>query len=418
MYSSAYRKRLTSMHKWSRKPDEISKKRERERVLNRKPRRRTRSNIRRARNARMRRKRQLMRRCLVGVSAVLFLILLVVGIRSLISSSKGEKTGKDGEKSGISFDKSEKKEADAEKDAPVITLTDGGALTVKLGEVYTEPGYVAVDSQGRDITDRVQVDLSGLDCAGQQKIVYSVEDSKGRASSVTRDVQVLPNTEYATPGLAICMYHYVYDPAQPPEDLNNNYISTDALAEEMAYLHENDYYFPTWQEVREYVDGMRKLPDKSIVLTFDDGPNYMYLGTPILEQYQTPATSFVIGGYWDNRELLYEYASDYLTFESHSYGMHQGGGNQGHGGIYTAMSSEEIRADLQKSFEICGNDQAFAYPFGDYTVEGCQTLEDMGLLCAVTTENKKCYPGDHPYLLPRVRMIGSQTLSEFIGLIQ
>ena len=94
----------------------------------------------------------------------------------------------------------------------------------------------------------------------------------------------------------------------------------------------------------------------------------MYLGTPILEKYQTPATSFVIASYWNSRDMLYGYSSDYLTFESHSYQMHQGGGNIGHGGIYT--------------------------------------------------ENAKVFPGDNPYLLPRVRMLGTQTLDEFISAIQ
>lgn len=375
---------------------------------------------RQARNARIKRKRkkQIMRRCVMGISLALVLILVAVAIKMLFFSNKEGVPEQKTEKSDASDDKTENKGVDTENDAPVITLTESGTLAVRLGEGYTEPGYTAVDSQGRDITERVQVDLSGLDYAGQQKIVYSVEDQEGRTTSVSRDIEVTPNTEYETPGLAICMYHYVYDSSQPPEDLNNNYISTDTLAEEMAYLHENGYYFPTWQEVREYVDGKRKLPDKSIVLTFDDGPNYMHLGTPILEQYQTPATSFVIARYWDTREMLYGYSSEYLSFESHSYGMHQGGGNQGHGGIYTAMSPEEVLEDLQKSFDICGNHNAFAYPFGDYTTEGCQTLEEAGLLCAVTTENGKCYPGDNPYLLPRVRMLGSQSLSEFIASIQ
>lgn len=221
-----------------------------------------------------------------------------------------------------------------------------------------------------------------------------------------------------TEGLPICMYHYVYDPSNPPDNLDNNFISTEALEEEMKYLHENGYYFPTWEEVRAYVDGELLLPKKSIVITFDDGPNYMDLGIPILEKYEVPATSFVIASYWDSKDMLYGYASDFLRFESHSYKMHQGGGNIGHGGIYTAMSKEEILADLQKSFEICGNKDAFAYPFGDYTEEGCATLEEAGLLCAVTTENAKCFPGDNPYTLPRIRMLGTQTLSQFIAAIE
>lgn len=96
----------------------------------------------------------------------------------------------------------------------------------------------------------------------------------------------------------------------------------------------------------------------------------------------------------------------------------QGGGSIGHGGIYTAMSKEEVLADLHKSFDICGNKDVFAYPCGDYTEEGGSTLEEAGLLCAVTADNVKAFPRDDPYLLPRVRMQGTQTLDEFIAAIQ
>ena len=304
-----------------------------------------------------------------------------------------------------------------ESSSASIVLEESGALQIKLGDVFTEPGYTATDEDGTDLTSFVQVDTSALNRAGNQQVIYSVEGKNGVITEVSRQVEILPNTEYETAGLPICMYHYVYDPAEPPENPDSNFISTTALAEEMQYLHDNGYYFPTWQEVRDYVDGKLLLPEKSIVLTFDDGPNYMYLGPPILEKYQTPATSFVIASYWDSKEMLYGYSSDYLTFQSHSYKMHQGGGSIGHGGIYTAMSREEVLSDLQISFEICGNHDAFAYPFGDYTEEGCAVLEEAGLLCAVTTENNKCYPGDNPYLLPRVRMIGTQSLAQFISAI-
>lgn len=52
------------------------------------------------------------------------------------------------------------------------------------------------------------------------------------------------------------MYHKVYDPAQPPEGAlsDANSISSAALEEELQYLVEEGYYFPTWQEVRDYVD--------------------------------------------------------------------------------------------------------------------------------------------------------------------
>lgn len=361
-----------------------------------------------------RRRNRILRNLLLAFCIVLLALLAAVLIKVLAFPDTEQNEKDPGSGNAVNdIDRTDEEQ----KSTAVITLDGGTAVEIKLGEGYTDPGYSAQDADGTDLTDQVQVDTSALNRAGEQQVIYTVKDSLGRETQAVRNVTVLPNTEYETPGLPICMYHYVYDPASPPENLDSNYISTDSLAEEMKYLHDNGYYFPTWQEVRDYVDGKLLLPEKSIVLTFDDGPNYMYLGTPILEQYQTPATSFVITSYWNDREMLYGYASDYLTFESHSHKMHQGGGSIGHGGIYTAMSREEVLADLEKSFEICGNKDAFAYPFGDYTEEGCSTLEEAGLLCAVTTENAKCYPGDNPYLLPRVRMLGSQTLEAFVSAI-
>lgn len=361
-----------------------------------------------------RRRTRILRNLLLAFCIVLLALLAAVLIKVLAFPDTEQNEKDPGSGNAVNdIDRADEEQ----KSTAVITLDGGTAVEIKLGEGYTDPGYSAQDADGTDLTDQVQVDTSALNRAGEQQVIYTVKDSLGRETQAVRNVTVLPNTEYETPGLPICMYHYVYDPASPPENLDSNYISTDSLAEEMKYLHDNGYYFPTWQEVRDYVDGKLLLPEKSIVLTFDDGPNYMYLGTPILEQYQTPATSFVITSYWNDREMLYGYASDYLTFESHSHKMHQGGGSIGHGGIYTAMIREEVLADLEKSFEICGNKDAFAYPFGDYTEEGCSTLEEAGLLCAVTTENAKCYPGDNPYLLPRVRMLGSQTLEAFVSAI-
>ena len=370
----------------------------------------------RKRQARLRRERKL-----ISVAVLLFLLCVIgIFVMAVLIPSDGNNKVVDKKSSGQ--DKGTLTESGGQtqtiESSASITLQEAGIQQIKLGSSFTEPGYTAIDNDGTDLTAQVRVDMSGLNRIGEQQIIYTVQGNNGVEAKVVRQIEVLQNTEYETAGLPICMYHYVYDPASPPENIDNSFISTDALEEEMKYLHENGYYFPSWQEVRDYVDGKLLLPEKSIVLTFDDGPNYMYLGTPILEKFQTPATSFVIASYWDSRDMLYGYSSDYLTFESHSYKMHQGGGNIGHGGIYTAMSKEEVLSDLQKSFDICGNNNAFAYPFGDYTEEGCSTLEEVGLFCAVTTENAKAFPGDNPYLLPRVRMLGNQSLEEFIAAIQ
>ncbi len=235
---------------------------------------------------------------------------------------------------------------------------------------------------------------------------------------VQRDENTATEEHHKTNGLAICMYHNVYDESDPPDDLNTNYIEVHALEEELKYLKDNDYYYPTWEEVRAYIDGDLLLPEKSVVLTFDDGnKRFLTLGAPLLEKYEIPATSFMICN-GDGQEKVDTYASDYLTFQSHSYNMHRDGGDIGQGGIFTALSVEEGVEDLEKSIEICGNSDAFAYPYGDYTDSCREAVEKAGFLCAVTTENRRAEPGDDPLLLPRVRMLEGQSLEGFIYLVE
>lgn len=287
---------------------------------------------------------------------------------------------------------------------------------LKLGDKFDEPGYKATDENGKDITDKVKVEGSDIRKAGTNTVSYTVSDNNGNTTRVTREVEVAANTDYGAPGLPICMYHYVYDENDPPDDLNQrfgNYISMQDLEEELNWLNEEGYYYPTWKEVRDYVDGKLLLPDKSIVLCFDDGAvSFLENGIPVLEKCKTPATCFMITSY-NGEEKIAQYQSDYVIYESHSDNMHRGGGNIGHGGIFTAISEEDGLADLKRSIEVCGSSDAFAYPFGDYNESSRSMVEKAGFLCAVTTEYGKAEPGDDPMLLPRVRMSMGQSLAGF-----
>ena len=302
---------------------------------------------------------------------------------------------------------------------PVVELAGYETPEILLGEEYAEEGYYAHDD-GVDITGDVEILYDELNQAGLRNIWYKVTDSDGNCTAVARKINVLPNTGIDVPGLAICMYHYVYDEDNPPENLEKkykNYIEQDDLAEEFNYLKDEGYYFPTWEEVRAYADGELILPEKSIVICFDDAAqDFLDYGIPVIEECQIPVTCFIVTE-WSGEEKVRKYKSDYVTYQSHSHDMHKSGGRIGHGGIFTALSEEEALADLQKSIEICGNGDAFAYPYGDYT-DACRDYVEMaGFDCAVTTVYGKAYPGMDPMLLPRVRMNNDQTLDQFISMV-
>lgn len=304
---------------------------------------------------------------------------------------------------------------------PRLILADGEwAAEMMLGEEFEEPGYEAYDENGKDISGRVVVSEIDFKKAGRHTIDYTVSDDAGNTTKVSRVVKIAPNKDYKSPGLPICMYHYVYDEDDPPADLKKrygNYISQQDLSEELEWLNEEGYYYPSWEEVRAYIDGELLLPEKSIVLCFDDGAaSFLEYGIPVLEKYKVPATCFMITSY-DGEEKIASYQSDYVNYESHSHDMHKGGGKIGHGGIFTALSKDKALADLNTSIKICGSGDAFAYPFGDYNKNSRDTVEEAGFLCAVTTEYGKAHPGDDPMLLPRVRMSEGQSLERFIGMV-
>ena len=300
---------------------------------------------------------------------------------------------------------------------PELTLS-GGDVELLLGEEYEEPGYEARDEKGRDLTDRTKVSKVDLRRAGKQEVRYTVTDDEGRATRLTRTVTVKPNTRWGSPGIAICMFHYVYDENDPPDDLHRrygNYISAQALIEEMEWLKSEDYYFPTWKEVRAYVDGKLILPDKSVVLTFDDGERYTLEHLlPVLEACRVPVTSFLITSK-DGEDKVREYTSEFLFYGSHTHDMHRAGGVPGHKGIFPVIGEEEGLADLETSVEIVGSRDAFAYPYGDYSESAEEMLRKEGFLCAVTTQPGRAYPGDDPLLLPRQRMSLGQSLEAFKG---
>ncbi|MDO5491348.1 MAG: DUF5011 domain-containing protein [Bacillota bacterium] len=299
--------------------------------------------------------------------------------------------------------------------SPELVL-EGGDVTMLLGEKYQEPGYRAKAEDGTDLTDRVKVSRVRFDRAGRKTIRYTVTDDEGRSTQLSRRLTIRPNTQWGSPGLPICMFHYVYDENDPPADLHRrygNYISAQALTEEMSWLNDEGYYYPTWKEVREYAEGKLILPEKSVVLTFDDGEKATLKQLiPIVEKCRIPVTSFLITSKKGEKKVK-EYVSPDLIFQSHTHELHRAGGVPGHKGAFAVVTEEERRADLEKSIQVCGSRDAFAYPYGDYSESAEADLKEEGFLCAVTTMPGKVFPGDNPLRLNRQRMFLGQGLIMF-----
>ncbi|MBQ6521594.1 MAG: DUF5011 domain-containing protein [Atopobiaceae bacterium] len=353
----------------------------------------------------------------------LILALIVLGMLRICTRGSSGREGQPTADSVVITDAEAGADADAEL-APdgriTMTLCGGHETIVRTGEAYVEPGCLARDAEEGSLSDRMQVS-GDVDTSkpGTYTVTYTVVNDAGMTARAERTVRVTDEVDagWDEDGISVMMYHYVYDPSDPPEYLDANYVSTGELSEQLAWLVERGFYFPSWAELRAYVDGTHSLPDKSVILTFDDGEyGFLNLGIPLLEQYGIPATSFIECSRGDIEEVLTTYASPYVCFESHSYDLHHAGYTPiGHGGAIYDLSEDELVDDLQHAVDILGSHCAFAYPYGDVSDVSAAAVNRVGIYCSFTTEYDRVYPGDDPTALPRVRVSGDSGIDVYTG---
>ena len=381
------------------------------------------------RHRKERRSRAVRMGVLIAVACLVALVAGIIAARGGVGlslpdvggSGSGDASASQGEQgTGSQGTEQVAQAAGVQNDGSIVMTLGGSADTyVKRGEGYVDGGCYAHDRADGMITDKVtasgEVDTTTL---GDYTVTYTVEDSAGMVATATRTVHVVDDVDggWDEDGISVFMYHDVYDAANPPEGASSdqNLISTTLLDQQLSWLNENGYYFPSWAEVRAYIEGGHSLPAKSVVLTFDDGSEgFLTYAIPLLESHKIPATSFVICSDADIQDKL-NYASPYVDFQSHSYDLHRAGtSGKGHGGRIYDLTSDEVAKDLEQSADVLKTSDAFAYPFGDVSDAAPSGVEQAGFLLAFTTQYGQVHPGDDPMQLKRMRIFGTYELGSF-----
>jgi len=132
---------------------------------------------------------------------------------------------------------------------------------------------------------------------------------------------------------------------------------------------------------QNYIDGKQELPEKSVVITVDDGdPSFFELAVPIIQKYKIPTTSFVITYWYGNRA---NDKQEYVSYQSHSYDMHKAGSNGK--GVMLSWDYDKIKgtavlrgkpAKSGRLFLCCL--QIDKCTTNTYAVIGAQRMRNMG----------------------------------------
>lgn len=213
----------------------------------------------------------------------------------------------------------------------------------------------------------------------------------------------------AKDSIPVLNYHQIND-----KDKNALTVESDQFDAQIKYLSENGYHAITPQEMIDAWKNGTALPDKPVIITFDDGYADNYKNAyPILKKYQQKAVIFVVSDYvnvypnyltWDNIAEMQE--NDLIDFESHTLS---------HVNLLEDVASEEEArkqlTDSRKALEyhLKKPVRFIAYPCGAYDDSLIQLTEDCGYLGGFTVNYGLASKESNPYTLDRVPIFGGNT---------
>lgn len=215
-------------------------------------------------------------------------------------------------------------------------------------------------------------------------------------------------------GIPVLYYHSVNDTVD-----NEVTISPELLKKQLEYIKYQGYITLSMNEVENYILYNQPIPEKSILITFDDGymDNY-YKAYPILKELNMKATIFCItseldGSYYLSEEALKEMSQNNIDIESHTV-------NHLHLNKLTYDEQlKEMSGSKTKLENITGKKvTSIAFPFGDYNEDSVKAAKNAGYSIAFTTNKGFADRDDNPLELNRIYVNSYYDMNTFISILK
>lgn len=227
----------------------------------------------------------------------------------------------------------------------------------------------------------------------------------------------------------ILMYHSISQLAAPK--FKQFTVSPVLFANQMRYLHHHGYTPITITQFKHLrAQGQDALPERPIVLTFDDGfADFFTEALPVLRQYGFVATLYVATGLvngtsrWLEREG--EASRPMLTWdqlaEIHACGIECGGHSHSHRQLDTLPLSvakdEIVKSKVLLEQHLSAQVSSFAYPFGYYTTALRQEVQAAGYTSACAVKFAMSSVDTDPFALARLMVSADTSTDAFAALL-
>jgi len=225
----------------------------------------------------------------------------------------------------------------------------------------------------------------------------------------------------------ILSYHEIADKSQT---LDSTYAVTPSnFDQQMHWLMDNGYHFIGINDILKYRKSGKTLPDKAVLITFDDGYRSVYTNAfPVIKKYKIPSV-IALEGSWLLKEDKVDFAgqiiprSEFLSQKeikemvssglvevaSHTHSLHKGIPGNPQGNMQPAVRtrqwlSEKNKYEDEKSYEKRIHDdllenntflqqytgqkpRVIVWPYGHYNIEVRKIAEKLGMPIGLTLDD-------------------------------
>lgn len=253
--------------------------------------------------------------------------------------------------------------------------------------------------------------------------------------------------------LVALSYHQVQLVHDDPEGMA---VTQDRLIGQFSWLREHGYQPVSIEDLLAAREGLKPLPEKPVLLSFDDGYRSFYTSVfPLLKAFNYPAVLALVGSWleaapgttvqygdeqvprehfldWEQlRELA---ASGLVEIASHSYALHQGVLANPQGNLKPAMTArifdaasgryedeaayrQRLRSDFAANSELLKRQlgkapRVMVWPYGEYNGVALELAREAGMEVTLTLDGTSNQVKDLT-AIGRVLILGNPTLADF-----
>jgi peptidoglycan/xylan/chitin deacetylase (PgdA/CDA1 family) len=241
-------------------------------------------------------------------------------------------------------------------------------------------------------------------------------------TAVTRSPEPTPDGTFRSVRLPILMYHYLSEPPADADIYRKDLSVTPQLfGEHLDRMKAEGYTTLTLYDLLDHLTEGVPLPEKAVILTFDDGYRDNYENAlPALAERDMTATFFVVTDFVDEERP--EYLTWAMLREMHNAGM----SIEAHGRNHVSLQNKDIDYLVWQALgsyeaierEIGQRPRFISYPAGEYDRQAMDLFKSANYWAGLTTIQGATHDSDNLFELRRVRIRGTTTPDEIIRLLE